>query len=282
MGLLAKAAALAAMIHCAGLAEIRPAHAASEDRITSEEAALVQQAVDRGRLIYAYDRAAWHGTDDIRAKLPDFTSKVGGWIVDGPAEEPQLVFFDRNEADPQMVYVADFKGGKLVSSRLLTEADERSMNAGRRAMVAARQAAIDAVVAAEAMFCSKAAPNTVILPPAAPGGSILVYILTPQSTLQSVPLGGHNLVEVSADGKAGKPRPFTKSCIEMSFEEKGDEQPVALMVTHLLDPVPTEIHVFSSIVAGLPIYVSTLSGKRMRLWETAGSRIRLVSDKPSR
>ena len=277
MGLPPKAAALAAMLLC-----LAPADAAPRARINADEEALLQRAVDRGTLIYVYDRVAWHSTDDLKAKLPDFARKVGGWIVDGPAEAPQLVFYDQDKDDPRIVYLADFKGTQLVSSRILTEADDRSLSPGRKAMIAARRAALDAIVAAKAMFCSKAMPNTVILPPASAAGPTLVYILTPQSTLESIPLGGHYLVQVSTDGKAGKPRAFTKSCLEMPFETKGDERPAALMVTHLLDPVPTELHVFSSLAARLPIYVSTQSGKRNRLWETAGSRIHLVSDKPSR
>jgi hypothetical protein len=35
-----------------------------------------------------------------------------------------------------------------------------------------------------------------------------------------------------------------------------------LVVTHLLDPIPTEIHVFTALAAGLPVFVGTedLSG----------------------
>lgn len=274
MGLLPKAAALAAMTLC-----LAPADAAPKARMTEAEGALVQQALDRGTLIYRYDRAAWLGTDDLKVKLPDFPSKVGGWIVDGPADSPQLVFYDKDEADPQMVYVANFDGTRLVSSRILTQADNRSMSPGRKAMIAARRAAIDSIVASKAMFCSKTPPNTVILPPAVPGSPILVYFLTPQSTLKSIPLGGHNLVEVSADGKAGKPRPFTKSCLEMPIEGPDGKRPEALMVTHLLDPVPTEMHVFSSLAARLPIYVS-MKGKRV--WAAEGARIRLLDPKVAR
>ena len=58
------------------------------------EAAAVHRAEERGTMIYAYDQAAWHGTDDLAAKAPDFATKVGGWIVDGPEEAPEIVFFD--------------------------------------------------------------------------------------------------------------------------------------------------------------------------------------------
>lgn len=279
MGFGSKAVALAAMMLGAALA---PAIAQSppKDRMSEAEATLVQQALNRGTLIYAYDQAAWHGTDDLRIKLPDFPSKVGGWIVDGPANAPRIIFFDKDEDDPRIVYVADFKGTELVSGRLLAEGDDRSLTPGRRAMVAARQAAIGSIVRAKSKFCGKASPNTVILPPAAPGGPTLVYFFTPQATLDSIPLGGHHLVEVSADGKAGKPRPFTKTCMEMPLKGADGKRPSALMVTHLLDPVPTEVHVFSSLAAGLPIYVGT--AKRNRIWAVEGPRIRLVDQKASR
>ena len=55
--------------------------------------------------------------------------------------------------------------------------------------------------------------------------------------------------------------------------EKG--QLAALTVTHLLDPVPTEIHVFSSLSIHLPVLVATTSNAH--LWAVEGNRIRLVS-----
>lgn len=248
--------------------------------MTEAEAGLAQRALDRGKLIYAYDRAAWHGTDDLREKLPDFPDRVGGWIVDGPADAPRLIFYDKDEADPHIVYAADFSGTRLVSSRILEAGDDRSLSPARKAMIAARRAAIDAVVEANSGFCGKVSPNTVVLPPAALGGPTLVYVLTPQRVPKAIPMGGHYLVEVAAGGRAGTPRPFTKGCLELAFENEAGEKPAALFVTHLLDPVPTEIHVFSSLAAGLPIAVVTRQGKRA--WVTDGRRILLVPSKRSR
>ena len=31
----------------------------------------VQTALNRGALLYVYDQAAWHGTDDLRDKFPE-------------------------------------------------------------------------------------------------------------------------------------------------------------------------------------------------------------------
>lgn len=242
--------------------------------IRAAEEAAVRLAADRGALIYAYDQAAWHGTDDLKAKLPDYASKVGGWIVDGPAEAAQLVFYDEDEADPEAVYVADFRGRELTSGRLLGPADDRTLSPARKAMIAAKRVAVEALVSRKATKCKPETFNTVVLPPAAPGGATLVYFLTPQTDVKAIPMGGHYRVEVGADGRAGKPRAFAKSCLEMPFEDEKGERPVALLITHLLDRTPTEIHVFSSLAVGLPIYVSTTQSKR--LWSVEGSRIEPV------
>ena len=59
----------------------------------------------------------------------------------------------------------------------------------------------------------------------------------------------------------------------------GSAKPSAIVVSHLLDSVPTEAHVFSSLTSRLPIYVVTTSNKR--LWSIEGSSIRLVGPAPA-
>ena len=92
------------------------AAAAAKPRVTPAEASATRLAFERGQLIYAYDRAAWQGSDDLVAKVPDYASKVGGWIVDGPAEAPQLVFYDRDLATPHAVFIANFTPNGLSDS----------------------------------------------------------------------------------------------------------------------------------------------------------------------
>jgi hypothetical protein len=274
MGLLPKAIALAALLCFTGFVPTIPAYAATE-RVTAAEAALLQQALDRGRLIYAYDQAAWHGTDDLVAKLPDYQSRVGGWIVDGPAEAPELVFFDKAGTRP--VYVARFRDGELVSSQVFG-ADAGELSASRRKLIAAREAALAALGKSKVKRCSKAAMNSVVLPPAAPGEPTLVYFLEPQRVMDAIPFGGHYLFPVDPSGRVGAMRRFTKTCIEISRVSVGNEgeELVSLLITHLLDRVPTEIHVFSSLAARLPVWVGTRDG---RIWQVDGTAIRLIPKK---
>jgi len=62
----------------------------------------------------------------VKAAWPARTARSIGsrWIVDGPRETPEIVFFDTNEAEPHAVYIAHFKDNKLVSSRVLGTGDD--------------------------------------------------------------------------------------------------------------------------------------------------------------
>lgn len=250
--------------------------------ISATEEAQLQRALNRGQLIYAYDQAAWHGTDDLVVKLPDYARKVGGWVVDGPAEAPHLVFFSRDEANPRAVYVADFKDNKIVSSKVLGPGDDARMTLTQLEMIDARRRVLAKLPGSGITQCSRSHYNTVVLPPETPGGPDLVYVLTPQTSTSSVPMGGHYLFEVGADHVVGPPRAFTKSCIDLA-KTGGAGRPAALVISHLLDPVPTEIHVFSMFAAGLPIYVATTQNNLVWAVESERGRARArVIRKPTR
>jgi len=250
------------------------AAAPAQDKMTAAEEATVVRALNRGAVIYAYDQAAWHGTDDMVTKVPHWQDVLGGWIVDGPTDTPEIIFFDTNEAEPHAVYIADFKDNKLVSSRVLGAGDDTRLSPDRLRMIRARELAIKALLASNEPRCKDKPYNTVVLPPEKPGGPILVYLLTPQTSNDSIPFGGHYLAEVSADGKVGPFRHFTKSCAEFPINggDTSKSEPDALIITHLLDPTPTEIHVFSSLSIHKRLYVLT----KKRVWRVEGNEIHLI------
>lgn len=238
---------------------------------SQQEQAALQTPIERGTLLYAYDRAAWQGTDDMLAKIPKPEGRIGGWIVDGSADAPELVFYDTNAADPHAVYVARFRQGKLVSGKMLGANDSVSLSPMRKRMIAARGVAAASIAASDARSCNGQRFNTVVLPPSDPQGPVLVYFLTPQ-TRDAIALGGHFSVEVRADGRAGPIRKFAKSCIAMPLAAPRGGKAVAMVVSHLLDPIPTEIHVFSSLAARKPVYVMIDE----RVWTVTGNRIGLM------
>jgi hypothetical protein len=47
-----------------------------------------------------------------------------------------------------------------------------------------------------------------------------------------------------------------------------------MVVSHLLDPVPTEIHVFTAMTSGMPVYVGI--GSPSRLYHVTAAGIRRV------
>lgn len=259
-------AAIALFVAAPALAQITPADQATLDR-----------ARTRGELIYWYDQAAWHGSDDMMAKAREVSRTAGGWIVDGPANAAELIFYSR-DADPKPLYWARFKDGKLAESRKLGEADTAMLTPQRRRMIAAVATAHNALIEAKVKLCVDKPFNTVVLPPATPDGPVPVYFLTPQTEMKAVPLGAHYLFEVDAAGKAGPMRRFTNSCIALptDFKSPDGKSAVALFITHLLDPVPTEIHFFTAMVVRKPIYV----GINKQVWAVtpaaSGPTARLV------
>lgn len=241
--------------------------------LTDAERSAVSLAAQRGAMLYSYDQVAWHGTDDMLAKVERATFRSAGWIVDGPADAPELVFFDGDAAHPHAVYVANFQNGKLTSSRVMGTGEQVEVSPLRKRMIDALKTARNAFVAQKVSLCSKERPNTVVLPPETPDGPILVYLLTPQPDLNTVSFGGNYRVEIAPDGTAGKVHAFTKSCI-MSPINGAKGKSAMLFITHLLDSTPTEIHVFESLVARLPVAVATASNDY--LWAVDGARIRPI------
>ena len=243
--------------------------AASASGATAQDAGqseALAHASQRGALLYAYDQAAWHGTDDMFAKLKDPANKIGGYIVDGPATAPRLVFFDKT--GQTAVYVATFSDNRLVSGRVLGEDEDRALSPLERRMVLALGTASKAISADSTVRpCSPKPFNTVVLPPESADGPVRVYFLTPQTDTATVPFGGHYEVDVDAKGNAGSIHHFSKSCLNLPARAKTE----AMFVTHLLDPVPTEVHVFNSLTLRTPIMVGTLPSKM--IWTVTGDKI---------
>lgn len=124
-------------------------------------------------------------------------------------------------------------------------------------------------------LCVESGANLAVIPPDSIDAPLDAYVLTPQTRTEVFPFGGHNRGTFSAAGALLSQRAFTNSCLSMSRPPDTAGHRVAGMgVSHLLDPIPTEIHVFMAIWAGLPVFVTTMNPQRM--WEVTGERITLV------
>lgn len=233
------------------------------------EKALVERAMDRGKLIYDFDQAAWHSTDVMLAALArPRLAEIKGWLVEPDGDALSVLYYGYDGDAPYGVFSARFKGGKVVSSREIKASETRDLTTVQQRMALARKVAMTAQVTP----CTRAAFNTVIVPPASDTASVEVYLLSAQVRTGEYPFGGHYLVTVGPDGKiAGEPRPFMKSCMNQALPANA----VAAMVSHLLDPTPTEIHAWLSRWIGKPVYVMVVEPSQ--LWEVTDKGMRKVN-----
>jgi hypothetical protein len=247
--------------------------AAKEDQapeMSAADVAALQQAVDLGWKIHAYDQAAWRGTDAALEDLSDAAKQgVAGWIINEVGDGWETVFFRRAGEGYEAAWAGVYDGEKVIRRTTYT-ADERVLTTAETALVTATQLARSQRVE----VCSTSRPNTVVFPNGKPDGGHYAYVLTPQEKTGEIPFGGHHRFEI-VDGQIKASRQFTNSCLTIAAVGDDGKRPEALSVTHLLDPVPTEIHVFSVYAAGVPVYVLTASNKTAWAVEVSGGKPRI-------
>lgn len=256
--------------------------AAAPSAFAADEAQALKHASDRGRLIYAFDQAAWISTDEMMRQLPDpKAAGVAGYVVE-PVEGGLLraIYYRLDAAGaPHAVFTADVRGRTVTASRLYPASDAAPLSPLAQRMIKALDAASADAVRRKLAPCAPEPFNPVVLPPDMPNGPTPVYLLTPQTKEGEYPFGGHYEIDVSADGAVVGSRAFTRSCLTLSTTPPPDGKTVEMSVTHLLDPAPTEIHVYLSLWIGVPVIVST--GDPARIWRVDGERISLARDQPA-
>jgi hypothetical protein len=256
------------------LAALTLAAAAPEPPMTAGEQARAEAAIERGRLLFELDRAAWVTTDDMFSRLHSRGNvPIRGWVTERGADNSYVVtYFGDAGTGPFAWYSGVVREGKLVSGELFAQ--------GLRPLLTPAQLRLKAAADTARSFrdyrpCTAAPFNLAIVPPETATGPIEAYLLSSQTEAGVYPLGGHFLLRIDS-GKIVSHRRFMKSCMNLNTGAvAGKGAPVALVVAHLLDPSPTEIHVFASLSMRKAIYVTT--GKT--LWAVEGWNIRVVERK---
>jgi hypothetical protein len=242
---------------------------------TAEETAKLQAITARGRLLFDLDRAAWVATDDFLKKVRDpGAAGYKGYVVDREGDGFAVIFYGGDGDRLVGRYVAHVAGGRVTSSRVLPEAEQVPLTPLQLRMAKARSVA----PSPEYRPCTNAAFNAAIIPPASLEAPLEMYLTTPQPAAGVYPFGGHFLLTIAPDNHIVSVRKFTNSCVNMgppprSGGQRG--QPVALIVSHLLDPLPTEIHVFMSLLAKQPVFVAI--GDPHRMWLVTGNGISQIA-----
>lgn len=258
----------------AGLSSASPAPATTIIARSPAQLAAAAEAERIGRDIYDFDQAGWGSADALVVAIPNpGAAGVRGWIVEHEPAGTVAIFYGLNGTQPYKLFVAHMQGKTVVSQHVVAANEDRSMTPIEQRMVAARSVVMNGATLRKIGFqpCSKQPVNSVVLPPATPEGVVPVYVLTPQATMESFPLGGHYRVEVGADGSVVRSRAFAKSCIAVD-RNQGGKKAEMFVVTHLLDPQPTEIHVWTSLVSHLPLAVVTPPAGDV--WTVADGRIK--------
>jgi hypothetical protein len=260
------AASIREALACAALLFVCLAAAANDDLPQAlppdQEARTIAAAEATGRAIFEHDRAAAVATDVALAQRAfKRDRRVRGWLTEATEDGIAVTFIDQTPSAIYRVLVSPAgKPGPL----LALEAPE-PLSALEADAAAARAAAL----AAPMQPCSKHY-NAVVLPSEAGAGSgWIVYLLPGTTRHDAVPIGGTYRIEVRG-GAVVSQRAFTRSCIALNRGPKVG----AMMITHLLDAVPTEAHVYWSLWADTPMYVSTPPADG--LWAIESGAIRKI------
>ena len=237
--------------------------AASAPVVPSDLAERVRFAEERGRALYEHDQAAWHGTDAAKPASRRWKRQLVGWITAPRAGARPLVRLLSEPAPGEFASRVDADVG--VTAVTLAEhdpplalpEDEQALARGRALAIRERK-----------RQCTRSL-NSVVLRDAS--GEIHVYLLAASAKRDEVVLAGHDLARLSADGRELIAwRPFSNGCL-VGKRREGD---ALLFVTHVLDPAPTETHVFTSLNHGVRLFVATARG----IWSIQAGEIRLVEE----
>lgn len=252
---------------------------AATREIALEYRAAIERAERLGTGLYVHDSAAWRATDELaRRHILEKDHRIGGWItaMSDTADAVIVTFVGEQDGAPLALYRVTVPAG-VGKLKLEFEALKPALplTESERASFAARSLALDALNREEQRCADQY--NTVVLP--IRNGDeplILVYLLAASAEPNVVVAGGHVRYSISPDGKKIEgQRKFTKSCMVLSTQDAPNRKDVqAMMLTHLLDPTPTEIHVFLSRTYERPFFIGT--AENQLLWKVDGSGIELV------
>jgi len=230
-----------------------------------------------GREIYQHDQLAWVATDKVFAQVSEATIRADGgcgWVVDTSGAEPLVRFVRRSGpgASEEAAYDVLFpKGDKPV----VAVPKDRTLTPHQVRVRAALASALAPFAKGEYPLCkvARGGYNFVVLDDPVEDG-FLVYLLRPKDTMDSVPVGGHYRVSVSADGKTVKQVDrLSASCLTLNkgaAKTPTDGKIVALSMNHVVSNTPVETHVFVSLQDKLPLFVVTPDG---RMWDVENGKI---------
>ncbi|HYD14129.1 MAG TPA: hypothetical protein VEC11_14880 [Allosphingosinicella sp.] len=240
----------------------RPPIVMPPEPLTRAQLAELQAAATRGRLLGMIERAGRAGTQDMLSHVsnPDGAG-ISGWIAEAEGNGTSVTFYADTDAGPVIVYRVTFNGGRAVDRDIHLAGTRPALNPLQARMAAARAVA----ARQEHRPCGADQFNYFVVPPLTPDGPVDVYQISPQTQRNVYPLGGHFRTSVAADGSVVATRGYTNACVSATVTDPpAGARPAPIAVTHLMDPLPQDIHPFLSAWTGHPLLV--VAGDPQRLF----------------
>lgn len=213
-------------------------------------AAYLAGVTERGRALYAYDQAAWHGTDAFFALHPD-TNGLTHYICMETPTGWEVVFPKWNETHDRLLaaYEAKQSGGPEEYTAVKYDPPRESPDD-----LVAKERALELALSD---FPKQSRPyNTAILP--AEDGKLYVYLYPAQTKSDVWPLGGDVRYTISADGtKILEKRQLHKAILDFRFDPK--LKIVSGFHSHVLSDVPEDTDVLYVLTRkpAIPEYIGT-------------------------
>ncbi len=240
---------------------------------SGEDPARLRLAESVGLRLYRHDRAAALATDALHGKRKYRKDKrIGGWITEARESGVLVSFIDKADAEQ-------------VNLLYQVEVSDSSDGAGKveafdppGASTASQRNATRALRTAMRFNFKPCAPNynTVVLPAVAEGSpGWNVFLLPAAADAKVIPFGGTYRLELDADGRTvTSSRAYTRACLDFARKKPRGAEDAALIVTHFLDPIPTEAHVLLNLQIGTPVIVVTTPNRSS--WMIDQGRIRFL------
>jgi hypothetical protein len=238
--------------------------------LSRAELATLDATVQRGRLLGLIDRSGRFATQDMLSRISDpAAAGVTGWIAEPEGNGVTVTFYADGDAGPVTVYRVNILGGRIVSRDVHIAAASRPPLNPLQARMAAARAATGRL---DNRPCAGEDFNVFVVPPMTADGPIEVYQISPQTRRGFYFLGGHFKTSVAPDGSVAARRGFSDACLDTAVADPAaGARPEPIAITHLLDPLPQEIHVYLSIWTGHPLVVT--AGDPQRRFAVTPDRI---------
>jgi len=206
----------------------------------------------RGLQMYLHDHASAVVSDAVQPMLTaDMRKHMNGYITEERGGAIVVSFVGTGDDGHRYAWFRAAVGpdGQLMGNVSRYDQPQKLSDYEEKAAAALRTAT-----------ASKFAPctpnyNTVVLPKE---DGWQVYLLPGVKEKGMIPLGGAYRVDTDASGLTLlAQRGFTKTCVNLPVPDNA----AALTITHLLDPDPTETHVFWQLWSRKPFFVVTVPNR---------------------